>query len=56
MFCDKFSLKIYYLISLKYLQTVSHSLFILMKFIEFYKFSNTFNNFNFKFISCDIIY
>ena len=55
MFCDKFSSKICYLMSSKYFQMISHSLFILMKLAEFHKFNNAFNSFDFKFASCDII-
>ena len=34
---------------------INHFLFISMKSAEFYKFDNTFNNFNLKFISYDVI-
>ena len=55
MFCNKFSLKIYYLTSLKYFQMISHFLFISVKSAEFHKFNSTFDNFSFEFTSCDII-
>ena len=56
MLYNKFSLKIHYLILLEYFQIINYFLFILVKFTEFYKFNSAFNNFSFKFTSCDIIY
>ena len=55
MFYNEFSLKICYLMSLKYLQMINYFLFILVKFVKFYKFNNIFNNFNSKFTSYNII-
>ena len=54
-FYDRFSLKIHYSMLLKYLQMINCFLFILIRSTEFYKFNDTFNSFDFKFASCDII-
>ena len=54
-FCNRFSSKIYYLISLKYFQIISCFLFISMKSAEFHRFNDAFNSFNSEFASCDII-
>ena len=54
-FCNRFSLKIYYLISLKYLQMINCSLFILIKSVKFHKFDDAFNSFDSEFASCNIV-
>ena len=55
MLCNKFSLKIHYLMSLKYFQMINCSLFVLMRSARSHRFNSAFDNFNFKFASCNII-
>ena len=55
MFCDKFSLKIHYLTSSKYLQMISYFLFVLVRSARFHKFNGTFSSFGSEFTLCDII-
>ena len=55
MFCDRFLLKIHYLMSPEYLQIISCSLFISVRPAESHKFNDAFDSFSSKSASCDII-
>ena len=53
--CNKFSLKIYYLMSSKYLQMISYFLFVSVRSAEFHKFNDAFNDFDSEFAPHDVI-